>query len=214
MSRTMTISSWSASNVTVRCCAGILVQPGRRSPRTSRRFAPACGAARRGRDPRRSPRGSRAPRARSRSRSTAGVSTVASRLAAFARARVSHGLVLAWACVAGRDSRRPARPSVALVRPRTHIARARSCDLIGLERLVLDQDAGRQAVEHRPVLGRGSRRAASCAPSIRHAHLGVDPRRDLVGVVGRGREVAAEEHLALRVAEPHRAEPLRSCRTR
>ena len=38
------------------------------------------------------------------------------------------------------------------------------------------------------------------------AHLGVDARRDLVGVVGCRGEVAAEEHLALRVAEAHRAE--------
>ena len=80
-----------------------------------------------------------------------------------------------------------------------------------LDRLALDEDLG-DRLELLAVLGEDVLR-----PLVRGlddaADLVVDLARDLVGVVGLGGELAAEERLAVVVAEHARAELARSCRS-
>ena len=84
-------------------------------------------------------------------------------------------------------------------------------DVVALEGLVLHERGG-QVVERPTVLGQdgpGDRVGAV----DEHPHLVVDAGRDLLGVVRRRGEVAAEEHLSLGMAEPAGPELRRSCRT-
>ena len=73
------------------------------------------------------------------------------------------------------------------------------------ERLALEQGLG-QFVEDAPAVGGEQSPGPAGAPTRQAAYLAVDPGRHLVGVVGGGREVPAEEHLAVGLAEPHRPE--------
>src|SRR5262245_1110723 len=87
------------------------------------------------------------------------------------------------------------------------LARQQLLELLGVDRLALEQDL-RDLVETLAMLEqdvlRGLVRLLDDAPD-----LVVDLARDLVGVVGLGRELAAEERLRAVVAEDARAEPLR-----
>ena len=63
-----------------------------------------------------------------------------------------------------------------------------------------------EAVEDLAVVDEHLLARRECAASMSRRTSPSMRRRDLVGVVGRAGEVATEEHLALRVAEAHRAE--------
>ena len=189
MSRTITISSWLASNVTVRCRAGSSSQAGEDllvHPRDTVRRAhePVAIRVLADRD-----RGSRARRARCGSRSHSDGSTLS--LTRFSRRSVT--------AEGGRsrDLRARAHPRA----PRL----ARISAPASASRVSCDQQCRDETVEHRtvldeqlpsPLVGRLDQRL----------HLVVDPGRDVIGVVRRRGEVPAQEHLALRVAEPHRSE--------
>ena len=194
MSRTMTISSWPASNVTVRCRAGSSCSPAKISAYIARD-----------------------PVGRATQPVAVGVLTDRDQDLAHRALRSGRGLRLAQDCSVGSSAHSPL-PGVA-------DAERRWSRTTALRRRFRD-DGRRGSRRPRPLrasrarAARSARRssAARCIVRIRaghgvraveqHPHLLVDARRDLLGVVGGRREVAAEEHLALRLAEAHRAEPL------
>ena len=209
MSRTMTISSWSASKRTARWSAGSSWRPAKISAYIS---AIRCGV-------RRSPsRSGSSPMARRISRTACSIRCPVDAAAGGYRpeARFAHR---ASGGRGGRRRRRrwrpaPPRPAgtscaagavAGGVLPLGH-RREDGHDLFGLQRLLLDEGAG-QLVEDGPV---GGEDVAGHAVGVvdQPAHLGVDAGRHLVGVVGLGGEVAAQEHLAVVLAELHRPERL------
>src|SRR6478609_4853022 len=202
MSRTMTISSWSASNVTVRCCDG-----SSRSPAKISSYISAMRLGVRAR-PSRSGSSPIASRISRTARSTRGLSTSA--LASGVTTWI--GSVTAVPSVLlGSGGRAPRRARARRVgrggsRRPAHAGAGERLDAgedrlhpLDLERLVIDQ-LRRHLVENGAVgledLARDRVRALDQA-----AHLVVDARRDLVAVVGRRVEVAAEEHLTLGLPE-------------
>ena len=214
MSRTITISSWSASNVTVRCSRRVLAQPDEDLGVHLGDAVAACDAGRRGRGPRRSRRGSPARPARCEALSIArgclvrvGPGAVAHSRAPRRRGGGSSTSVAA--AERGAPSAAPATGRPGRTVGERPAARASASSVsCSMQRPIASRSSTARCDR------RGSRRAAVWAASMQPPHLVVDAGRDLVASSRARGEVAAEEHLALGLAEAHADRARRSCRTR
>src|SRR4051812_38694408 len=196
MSRTMTISSCSASNVTVRCFEGSSCSPAKISSYMS---AMRAGV-------RTSPsRSGSSPIASRISRTAFSIRPLSTPMGAPRSRLASRSRLRRAARIRHVVGRRRARPS------RTHAGERLDAgeDLLhalDLQRLVRDELVGET------VQGVAIRLEDLACGAVRvldeTTDFGVDAGRDLLGVVGPAGEVAAEEHLALRLAEPQRPELL------